>query len=317
MRHAKPLSPAAFWKHHPVADQATDTLVAATLDFQRATNSAIVKLTPAGNYQIADRGGQAHWDGDPLGRRSFRTRAINTAKDWSPIAEHSETTALEQAIVAAAAAIRAALGPQPRLLATVFSPLSQALMLAGPERLVADLAAKQPALLAALETLSTATQRLIADYRQAGVDGIYLAMQHLTEPNLPRALYQNLAQQLGRSIDQDTMAACNDFHLNILHLHGAPIHLDCLPTGASWRVHYELCPENPSPADFRARCDCTAVIGLPFAVWDDPSQLAHAMTSARQAFAQDSALYTGPCVVPRAVPEAQIAQWVQHAQAIA
>jgi hypothetical protein len=317
MRQAEPRGLAAFWKHHPVADQATDTLVAATLDFQCATNSAIVKLTPAGNYQIADRGGQAHWDGDPLGRRSFRNRAINTAEDWAQVAEHAATTPLEQAVVAAATEIRAALGPQPVLLATAFSPLSQALMLAGPERLAADLADKQPELLAALETLSTATQRLIADYRRAGVDGIYLAMQHLTEPNLPRTLYRDLSQQLGRSIDQDTMAACNEFHLNILHLHGAPIHLDCLPTGVSWRVHYELCAENPSPADFRAHCDCPAVIGLPFAVWDDPSQLAQAMASARQAFAQDSALYTGPCVVPLAVPEAQIAQWVQHAQAIA
>jgi hypothetical protein len=41
------------------------------------------------------------------------------------------------------------------------------------------------------------------------------------------------------------------------------------------------------------------------------------MATACQAFEQPSALYTGPCVVPRAVPEAQIAQWVKHAEAIA
>lgn len=309
--------PAAFWKHYPIADQSAQTLVAATLAFQSVTRSAIVKLTPAGNYQIADRGGLAYWDGDPLGRRSFRTRAVNTPADWFRIAQHTQLTPIEQAMVAAAAAVRAAIGPTTPLLATVFSPLSQALMLAGPERLAADLAAQHPALIAALDSLQHTTEQLIAHYAQAGVDGLYLAMQHLTEHNLPQLLYR----QTGLRIDDAIMQACSRFSLNILHLHGTPIHLDCLTAtalhpGSSWMIHYELQPDNPSPERFRAQCACPVVLGLPFALWDQPERLAQAATAMRSRFAQAQALLTGPCVVPLAVTDTQIAQWVETAHAI-
>jgi amino acid adenylation domain-containing protein len=288
-------------------------LVAATLAFQAATQSAFVKFTPAGNYQIAQRGGQAQWCGDALGRRSFLSRAIQTPEDWAGLRQQPVLTALELDMVSAAQQVRQALPPEVPLLATVFSPVTQALMLAGPETLQAHCHHAPQAVQAALACLSASTLALLAAYRQVGVSGVYLACQHLADAVLPQALYVQQAQQW----DEQIMAACAGFEFNLLHLHGEGIHLHTLPREGRWWVHYELHPSNPSPELYRAACHWPAVLGLPVALWQNTQALPAEIERLLARFGQPGALLSAACVLPLDVPEAQIATWVQQTQQLA
>ena len=295
----------AFWKHHPMADQSASSLVAATLAFHRATRGDLVKLTPAGNYQVAGRGAHADWCGDALGRRTFRARAITAAAHWTQLS--ATLTPMEWEMVSAARGLRQALGPDVPLFATVFPPLTQALMLAGPDRLQVLLDAAPDAARAGLDMLTCGTEQLIAAYQDAGVNGIYLAAQHMTENILPLELYR----RLGWQYDSRVMAACDHFDSNILHIHGAAIFLEGVPRRRPWAVHYELGPGNPSPEQYSAACACPAVIGLPFDVWDAGAGIRQVVDSTLLRFGQNNALLTSPCVVPLAIQEARIATWIE------
>lgn len=301
----------AFWKHHPVEDQSTDGMIAATLAFHQQTQGDMVKLTPAGNYQIAGRGGDAEWLGDELGRRTFVKRAITAPEDWLKLRE--TVTPQELNIIEAARQLPARLGNDIPLLVTVFSPLTQALMLAGQDTLQAHLQYYPDAVLKGLEILTTTTKRLIVAYEEAGVNGIYYATQHLTDTAIPRHWYQHF----GLSIDQEIMQLCHKFKFNILHIHGSGIHFDCLPTASNWMVHFELAENNPTPEEYRASCHCPAVLALPCSLWSHTESLTLEINQLLQRFRQNTALITTQCVVPLDIPNEQIASWimrVRHAQ---
>jgi len=306
--NARTSSPVAFWKHHPGADECTEDLVAATLAFQQATQCDLVKLMPAGHYQVAGRGVHGVWQGDALGRRSFLSRAVQQPADWARLS--AALTTQERAMVEAARRVRRALDPQRPLLATVFAPLTQAMMLAGSECLQTHLRHAGEAVQAGLATLTAATQTLIAAYAEAGVDGIYLAAQHMSDALVPLPLYRSWA----RDSDLQTLAACADFAGNVLHVHGSGVHFEALPSNGHWTIHYELEPGNATPETYRRHTRLAAAIGLPFAIWDDAAAVDAAIAAALRRFGQRTALLTGPCVVPLAVPTARIATWIRHAR---
>lgn len=300
---------AAFWKHHPVADQSAAGLAAATLDWHAATGSALVKLTPAGNYQVAQRGLDEDWCGDPLGRRTIRGRFVEHPQDWQAVP--GGTTALELAMVEAARQVRRVLGPQPVLLASVFSPVTQALMLAGPERLQQHLHEYPGRVSTALERLSVQTLSLLDQYAAAGVDGVYYASQHHEQHLFDAQSYQRWAQPF----DAAMYARAEQFEMNIMHIHGTGIHLHGLPPAGQWMIHYEMHDGNPSAADFRSLSDCCVAPGLPLERLT--AGLPDLQTHKREVLAvlgQSAALFSAACVVPLVVPASEVKGWITALQ---
>jgi uroporphyrinogen decarboxylase len=179
-------------------------------------------------------------------------------------------------------------------------------MLAGRETLLLHLEHYPDALLIGLNTLAEATKRLIIALERVGADGIYYAAQHLADAVIPRQLYQ----RFGLNIDQQIMQLCQQFTFNILHIHGAGIHFDCLPTASNWMVHFELGDDNPTPEEYREHCRCPAVIALPCSFWSRTESLIIEINQLLQRFSQHSALITAQCVVPLNTPNEQIASWI-------
>lgn len=172
-RHAEPsrATSIAFWRHQPVADQQGPSLAEATLAFHEAVGGDWVKLTPAGTYQARALGLQDRWEGDFLGRRSITFRPIAQAGDWLCL-QASELGQQELQCLHASEWLVGRLPASTPLLATVFSPLSQALQLAGAESLL-EQARQAPALVRhGLDMIAQRTSRLIDAYRRAGVRGI-------------------------------------------------------------------------------------------------------------------------------------------------
>lgn len=293
----------AFWKHEPIADQAADTLVTNTVLFYQQTVGDLVKLTPAGNYQIADRGGKAEWRDDPLGRRTFVERFIKTAEDWYSLS--AETTALELALVQATRLTRAALPVSVPLYVTLFSPVTLAVMLAGPELFARHLQQEPQAVAYGINILQKSVIKLLALCQQAGANGYFLASQHASASVMTEHEYLHFA----KDADDKVIAAAVSLGETILHLHGQDILSSAFPKAGPVKIHYELHPSNPTPEAFRSLSRCEAVIGLPLDVWAKPADYRYVVDNMLQRFMQQSALFTAPCVVPLAVANADIKEW--------
>ncbi|MEP7706437.1 hypothetical protein [Paraglaciecola sp. 25GB23A] len=313
---------AAFWKHHPVADQTAEELCAETLTFYDEVQSDVIKLTPAGNYQVAKRGGIAHWSGDAMGRRTFSERYVQSEHEWQAIADLPVSlTSIETEIVHAAELLLDRRRCNRPVYVTVFSPLTQAFMLAGELELQRCLQQHPPLLRAVLDKLTRTTLLLLQAYRDIGVTHFYIAMQHRSHAILPQAMYKDLndssdvcflnAVLSGHGQTRSQQSAL--FPTAILHLHGSEVYFDTLPAHPELAVHYELTPENPKPHSFVEQHNNSLVLGIPLDVWQtsSPAVFAEQVKPIRAVLEQPSILFTTPCVVPQAVPNTEVARWVR------
>lgn len=293
----------AFWKHEPIADQAVDTLVANTLLFYQQTLGDLAKLTPAGNYQIADRGGKAEWQDDPLGRRTFVKRFIHNPDDWYLLC--AETTALEWVMVNATCLLREALPSSIPLYVTLFSPVTLAMMLAGPQRFSEHLQHTPDAVVFGICALQKSVENLLALYQQAGANGYFIASQHASASVMTAQEYVRFA----KAVDERIVELAAAKGETILHLHGQGIHEAAFPVNGPVKVHYELHSSNPSPETYCEISRCEAVIGLPLEVYASPADYRHSVKDMLKRFNQKSALFTAPCVVPLAITNDEISAW--------
>jgi uroporphyrinogen decarboxylase len=107
---------------------------------------------------------------------------------------------------------------------TIFNPLSQAKNLVGPARLPVHLRYYPDAVRAGLEVIAETTCRFIAAAREAGIAGVFFAVQH--------ARYELLSEEeysaFGRPYDLRVLEAAERLWLNVLHLHGTDVMFDLL-----------------------------------------------------------------------------------------
>lgn len=213
--------PVALWRHFPVDDQAPDSLAAAILDFQRRYEFDFVKVTPAASYCVRDWGAEDAWQGDIEGTRGFTKRVVQDPADWErlPILEPKQTPALSEQL-SCLRLLRSALGPNIPILATVFSPLAQAKNLAGGERLLVHLRCSPAALQKGLTTIAETTHRFILAAQEAGIDGIFYAVQHAQAHLLTLEEYR----AFGLPFDRQVLQAAQPLWCNLLHLHGTDIY---------------------------------------------------------------------------------------------
>ncbi|MGD9862701.1 MAG: uroporphyrinogen decarboxylase family protein [Pseudodonghicola sp.] len=227
--------PVAFWQHHPVADQQADSLADATCAFQDRFDCDLVKITPASSFQLRDLGQTDAWTGDPIGRRDFGPSLVRQPEDWLRIAQMRVGDRHLAEHLRAARLIRARVPAHIPVLQSIFDPLFQIRILAGdlwqahcrdcPENIAAALAA-----------LTARTRRLVADFRAAGVDGIFLAVQHAGAAAGPGDSFA----ERGLPQDLDCLAAAGPDSLNFVHLHGDGIPAGLLDAYPGTTVHFSF-----------------------------------------------------------------------------
>lgn len=304
----------AFWQHHPIADQSAQSLADAALAFYSQVGGDLLKITPAGTYQATALGLRDEWQGDALGRRTIISRPIKTPQNWLHLDKHAAGH-MEDVAVEAALRIRERIGKDLSLIATVFSPVTQALQMSGPDVLAQHARLAPDNLRHGLEILVHRTCALLKRYRAAGVDGVYLALQHC----VPHMQKQEDYIAHGRWADEAVIAACDMFDSRILHLHGAPLHsvLPRVPSG--WALHFELSEFNPTPLMLKQQCGPPLVAGLSIAELASKKTsdaIRQRANSILDEFNQHTGLITGGCVLPLDFPLAQARTWVDTIQAM-
>lgn len=256
-------TPVAFWAHHPVADQRAETLADATCAFQDRFGCDLVKITPASSFQLRDLGQTDSWNNDPIGRRDFGPPILRHAEDFDRLAESMARETHLSEHLQAARMIRARVPGHLPVLQTVFDPLFQLRVLAGdhwqahcrecPERIAP-----------ALEALTVRTRRTIERFMEAGVDGIFLAVQHAGQETDREASFF----EIGLPETLSCLSTTGRDSLNFVHLHGNGIPADLLDAYPETTVHFSFDANPALDEGRRARADALLAGGM------SPSRLA-------------------------------------------
>lgn len=211
--------PVALWRHFPVDDQDAGALARAVAQFQLNYDFDLIKVTPASSYCIRDWGVQDRWNGHRHGTRDYTKRAILKPEDWFSLPVLEPDKGQLGMLLECLKMLVDQFSPGVPVLQTIFSPLSQAKNLVGPQELLVHLRKYPEALAAGLETITETTLRFLHRVRQVGVDGIFYAVQHAQYGLLSSDEFSSF----GRKFDLRILHQMPDFWLNIGHIHGSQI----------------------------------------------------------------------------------------------
>jgi uroporphyrinogen decarboxylase len=214
--------PVALWRHFPVDDQRPEDLAAATLEFQSLYDFDLVKVTPASSFCIRDWGTRDEWQGDPEGTRAYTHRPIARPDDWLKLKPLDPRAGSLGGQLHALELIHKGLPAGTPFIQTIFSPISQARNLVGPDHLMAHLRQYPSEVKAALGVIVETTIRFIEEARRTGISGIFYAVQFASTRVMSEAEYR----EFGEPYDRQILSAAGDLWLNVLHLHGEEVMFD-------------------------------------------------------------------------------------------
>lgn len=216
--------PVALWRHFPVDDQDPRLLADATLNFQRAYEFDLVKVTPASSFCLKDWGVEDQWTGQTEGTRVYTKRVIQDPRDWENLTILDPSAPHLAGQLDCLRYIRAELGPDTPLLQTVFSPLAQAKNLAGNDVLIAHLRLYPEAVMKGLATIAETTRQFVEACLATDIDGVFYAIQHAQADLLTLEEYQSF----GLPTDQNVLEPARELWCNLLHLHGHNVYFSLL-----------------------------------------------------------------------------------------
>ncbi|MCA9992396.1 MAG: uroporphyrinogen decarboxylase [Ardenticatenaceae bacterium] len=214
--------PVALWRHWPGDDQDAAALAAAHILWQQTYDWDFLKVSPSSSYCLDDWGAGTRWAGHPEGTREYTGRVVQTPAGWPQLPLLDPTKGMLATQIEALRLITQALGDSVPVIATIFSPLSQAKNLAGGDQMLRHMRQAPDAFAQGLQTITESTLRYLEAAKKAGISGIYYAVQHTRLQLLSQAEFQ----RFGQPYDETILSAASDLWLNVLHVHGEGAYLD-------------------------------------------------------------------------------------------
>ena len=288
--------PVALWRHFPVDDQDPRSLADATLQFQRMYDFDLVKVTPASSFCIKDWGVEDEWMGDTEGTRRYTKRIIHDPGDWENLPILDPTIRHLAGQLDCLRFVRAELGPDTPLLQTIFSPLAQAKNLVGNDMLISHLRLYPEAMMKGLATITETTRRYVEACLDAGIDGVFYAIQHAQASLLTHEEYQTF----GLPQDEKVLEPAQELWCNLLHLHGHNVYFSLLDSLKFQIVNWHDRETYPSLAEAQKKFPGVVCGGMrqDTLVYEDQSQVRNEAADAiQQTDGKRFILGTG-CVVP-------------------
>lgn len=210
--------PVALWRHWPGDDQRAADLARSVVEFQKAFDWDIVKVTPASSYMIADYGVQDVWEGNLEGTRTYTKRAVTRSLDWTELRPLDPARGSLGRQIECLNLIGDALKDDDApILATIFSPLAQAKNISGKDLLIRHLRTHPDRVHTGLNALTETTLRFIDLLKRTPVSGIFYAVQHASYDVMSEDEYRTFGLPYDRKILE---AVPNKWWMNMLHLHG-------------------------------------------------------------------------------------------------
>lgn len=209
--------PIALWRHWPGDDQDAEALAAAHVKWQMDYDWDLIKFSPSSSYCLQDWGAETRWTGQVEGTREYTRRVVQEPADWTRLKALDPTQGMLGTQIRAIRLLHETLGEETPILATIFAPLAQAKNLAGDERMLSHMRSHTDEFLEGLRTILESTSRFVEAARDAGISGIFYAVQHARYNIMSQVEYKSF----GQPFDERILAGASDLPLNMVHLHGA------------------------------------------------------------------------------------------------
>lgn len=212
--------PWALWRHFPGDDQDAAALAARTLEFQRKFEFDFVKITPAAGYLPEAWGVKLSYRENDEGVRSYDTVVIENPEDWGRLPKLDVRAGVLGRELKAVELIRTGVDASVPVLETVFSPVSVAAKLAGPN-FAAHLRAHPHKVRTGLETIARTLIEFCHAAFDAGADGVFFSTQAAGSAQRSTAL------EWDKPFSRMVLEAIRPrAEVIVLHLHGQPILFD-------------------------------------------------------------------------------------------
>jgi uroporphyrinogen decarboxylase len=214
-------APIALWRHFGGDDQRIADFVRATLDFQRQYDWDFIRTTPFSAHCVSDYGVEAVWDGAPSGDATIIKTIIKRSLDWTELRTLDPARGeIGKYLEALRGIITEADVLSVPVLATVYSPLSQARMLAGASTLLLHMRTAPQRVVTGLNTLTENTLRLFDALKKIGIAGVSYVMDCASFGVMSEEEYV----QFGIPNDRKILETRNPrWWLNMLHLGDNPM----------------------------------------------------------------------------------------------
>ncbi|OLD34338.1 MAG: hypothetical protein AUI83_27950, partial [Armatimonadetes bacterium 13_1_40CM_3_65_7] len=236
--------------------------------------------------------------------RHYTDRPIKKPADWSRLKPLDVTGGAYGRELHALRLIRDAL-PEPLIVSTVFSPLTIAGTLSGPEASLRYLREDPDELHRGLELITDVTARFAAETLASGADGIFFATAAATTGYLTVEEYE----EFGRPYDLRVLEAAAGSELRILHIHGMGIMFDQLTDYPVDAINWHDRRTAPTLSEARHRfsgCLAGGINELTSLSSGTPEQVA---AEARDAIAQTGGtrhIVAAGCTIPIDITEDRI-----------
>ena len=253
--------PIALWRHFPGDDQRAEDLAAAQIAFQRRYNFDLIKVSPASSFCLEDWGVKDRYIGNVEGTREYYHYPVASPDDWRklPVLDPAQGALGRQ--LYCLEIIGEELRHEPDeapFIQTIFSPLTQAKNLAGPERMLTLMRQDPDAFKAGLETITQTVIAFLKAAKGTRMAGIFYAVQHACYALMSEAEYR----EFGEPYDRRILEHLDGTWFNMLHIHGQDIMFDLL---ADYPVQAINWHDQETPPSLRAalnRTDKVLVGGL-------------------------------------------------------
>ncbi len=299
--------PFGFWWHFPNQDRAPRRFAQLSLELQQKLDLDFIKFSPYGLYSVVDWGVTLDVRGGKLPPVQAEY-PIKKPEDWRKLRRFRGTEGEYLIVLEAQRIALSEMRLRVPLVQTVFSPLTTALKLAGPNTLLTHLRDAPTAVHAGLAIISETTRGFAAEALARGADGLFCASQTANEGYLTRAEYVEFAKKYDLVVLE---AAKGHSWFNILHLHGEKVMFDEALDYPVQALNYHDREAGPSLAEMRKRTRKCLVGGI-----GHDTTLVHGTPADVDAQVQDAwrqvdrrGLILGPgCVASLESPEANIFQ---------
>lgn len=165
-------APVALWRHFPGDDQRASDLAAAALLFQKLHEWDFLALCPMHRFSVTDYGAQDVWDGAADGARTLTKPGLERPLDWTGLRPLDPARGAIGRYLEALRETCDAVDPAIPVLATIYSPLTQAAQLAGEQRVIAHMRTQPDRLRTGLNILAETTLRFLDALRRLPIAGI-------------------------------------------------------------------------------------------------------------------------------------------------
>lgn len=186
--------PVALWRHWQGDDQRSADLARAIYAFQEHFDWDFVTVLPAHHFSVIDHGLQVEWQGDSYGKYEVIRPVVTRSLHWTELRARDPargTTGKQLECLRLLGNAFDAIGTP--YIQVIYSPLAQAVQLAGHGTVIQHLRTHPDRVRTGLNTLTESTLRFVEALRRTNIAGIFYVTALASYQYLTEAEYAQIA----------------------------------------------------------------------------------------------------------------------------